>query len=555
MAASGEKSYKLYSECYVIFAWNVESQSAKDMTSTINWRLYIKTVSGGFGVYSNTSPTYVYINNKGHATTHASIDMSTGTEFTLLSGTSTIAHNSDGSGSFTWDFFQIIDVLHATVTGNGVETLPAVGMSEVSAESGTLGVKQTLSVTTYIEGALHTIAYKCGSATGTVCSKSSKTSVAFTPPISLASQNTTGDTVSIVFTVTTHNADGSLDIGTSTTTITCAIPESVVPTLSIVVSDPTGYADRYGYYVQKKSKISVSITASGVYGSTIGACKTEADGKAYTQNSGTEDVVTGVIIGSGVLSVVTTITDTRGRQAQASVDIDVAAYNSPGIPELSARRANADGSSSTSGKYIRVTFDAVITSLDGQNAANYTIQYKKTTDAAYTTVQLTEYAGQYDVTDGSFLFEADKGSGYNIILIASDDFDGTPRVTVGSPAQKLFSFLWRGLGIAFGKEAELEGVLDIGFMTKFSGGIMQEVLEDGANLNDITIPNTYTGNAFGQYVNFPTVETGVNGFVLEVFAAGANGELMQRLTVRTNAAVLVLYRCYINGLWENTWTQ
>lgn len=573
--SSGLTSYVIYPGANIYFAWNIKSQDIATRTSVINWRVYIECTAshsqGSLG-FIDQSPVNVEINGSTYSKNAPVYTLSRGKTVELFSGTTSVIHDSDGTKTLSISWDHVIYSGHWEYDANynqivvhdgyvacdafGVETatLPKIdGKSTITVEGGTLGVAQTLTVKRDSTDFVHTITYKCGTASGTICTESSNTSVTFTPPISLASQNPTGANVSIVYTITTYMNTG-VNLGSTSITETCAIPESVVPSLSIAVSDPMGYADRYGYYIQKKSKIGVTILAVGAYGSTISAYKTEANGKTYAAAS----VETDVITGSGMLYVTATVTDTRGRQASAEAIINVAAYSAPGITELSVRRTTADGTSSTSGGYLTITFDSAVTALDGRNSAIYTLQYKKASEVNYTSETILAYSGQHSVNDGTYTFAApDKASSYNLILTVADDFGSTYRIAVGSPAQRLFSILFRGLGLAFGKNAELEGVLDIGFQTKFTGGIMHPMLESETNLDDVLTPNTYTGKLIDvtQYVHTP-VQAGVTvkGFVFEVISAGDDGELMQRMTVFTDSGVIVYHRLYSGGVWAATWT-
>lgn len=97
----------------------------------------------------------------------------------------------------------------------------------------------------------HTIKLKCGSAAQvTVATKSSATSISYTPPLYWAAQNTSGISVNIAAEITTYNGDAV--VGTNTTTLTASIPASVKPTLSVSLSDTFGYQGTYGW-VQRQT--------------------------------------------------------------------------------------------------------------------------------------------------------------------------------------------------------------------------------------------------------------------------------------------------------------
>ena len=133
---------------------------------------------------------------------------------TLFSVSLWVNHDANGnSGTITASY----NYSSGWCTGSGSKTLTTIPRkSELSVANGTLGTAQTLAVTMKSTAFTHTITYTCGSASGTICTKSASTSIPFTPPLSLASQNTTGTTVSIVYTITTYN--GSTSIGNKSAT-------------------------------------------------------------------------------------------------------------------------------------------------------------------------------------------------------------------------------------------------------------------------------------------------------------------------------------------------
>jgi hypothetical protein len=118
-----------------------------------------------------------------------------------------------------------------------------------------------------------------------------------------------------------------------------------------------------------------------------------------------------------------------------------------------------------------------------------------------------------------------------------------------SSSKKLWSILSGGRGFAFNKVAETEGVLDIGFKTKFTGGIQNEVLGVSTDLNDVKTPNTYASiNKSGvTYANTP-ITSGT--FVLEVMNAGAEGQVFQRMTTTFKDGK---QECFERHFFQNAW--
>ena len=548
MATSGSSSVTVTSWDTLKFSWEATSQSIANNTTTISWKMQL--VSGSSGrIDSSASKNWsVTVNGTKYSGTNT-VGIAANTTKTLASGTTTIAHNSNGTKTFSYSFSQEFGITFSgtnigTKSGSGSGTLNTIARkSSLSASNGTLGTAQTLTVTRQSSDFTHTITYKCGSASGTIATKSSSTNISFTPPLTLASQNTTGTSVSIIFTITTYSGD--TNVGANTKTISCAIPSSVKPTVSLSVSDPLGYASKYGGYIQGMSKFKVAVTASGSYSSTIKSYKTTADGKTYTAANFTTDAISG----SGTLTISVTVTDSRGRTATASTTATVLTYTAPKITALSVFRSDANGNSNSSGAYLAVKFSSSITSLNSKNTASYVLQYKKSSATAYTSQTLTNYTGKHAVSNGLFVLAADTASSYSIVLTATDAFGSVGKTATGSSVKRLWSVLSGGLGMALGKIAEFEGVFEVGFVTRLTGGIQNIILEKISDLNDVKTPNIYVSVNKGasSYTNCP-IDSGT--FVLEVMSAGAEGQVLQRMTTTFKDGKQECFeRHFFSGSW------
>ena len=476
MATSGSTSVAVTSWDTLKFSWELTSQSVTDNTSTISWKLQlISTTSGRIDSTASKNWT-VTVDGKKYSGTNT-VGIANNTTKTLASGSTTIAHNSNGTKTFSYAFSQQFSITFdgasiGTKSGSGSGTLTTIARkSSLTASNGTLGTAQTLTVSRQDSDFTHTITYKCGSASGTIATKSSSTSISWTPPLTLASQAPSGTSVSITMTITTYS--GSTSIGSNEKTISCAIPASVVPTVSLSVADVYTYRTTYGAYVQGKSKLQITVNASGSQGSTIQSYTTTIDGKTYTSAS----VTTSVLSGSGTLTIKTTVTDSRGRKASTTWDVNVLPYVAPKITSLTTKRCNADGSNNSTGAYLKVTFSAEMTALNNKNTATYKLQYKKTSASSYTSKTLSDYAGKYSVSGGTYIFAAES-SAYNIILTATDAFSDNIRTASGSSASMLMSWLAKGLGMAVGKVAELSGYFDCGYDAIFRKNVYMNQYAD-----------------------------------------------------------------------------
>ena len=377
------------------------------------------------------------------------------------SGSVSVAHNSDGSKSTSISVsakaYNGSSQLKWSVSGSktvALTTIPRASSLEVS--NGTLGVEQTLKVTRASTSFSHTITYKCGVASGTICEKSTSESIKFTPPIDLAAQNTTGTTMTITYT-------GNTAVGSVAVPVTLTIPASVKPGCNLSFMDETGYADRFGGYVQGQSKLLIALVGEPAYGSPIASYKTTISGTTYTKQKFTTDVLSK----SGEQTISATVTDKRERTSDPeTATIDVLPYSPPRITAFSVHRCNEDGTENNTGSFAKVTYSFEITSLSNKNTKTATLRYKKSADSQYVPVVLDS---AYSVKDGVYIFAADDGSSYDIYLEVADTFTSSQRGTSVSTADVIMHFRADGKGMGLGKVSEKSNTLDMGWDIELNG--------------------------------------------------------------------------------------
>lgn len=465
MGASGSKSVAVTSYDTLKFSWWENSQSIEGNYTVVGWKMELVAVANGYISSSASKSWSVTVNGTSYSGSNT-VGISNNSTKTLASGTTTISHGSDGTKSFNYSFSQQFAINFngyvGTISGSSSGTLTTIPRkSTLTVSNGTLGTAQTVTVNRKSTSFTHTVTYACGSYSGTLCTKSTSTSLSWTPDLDFANGAPNGESVYVSFKIETYNGDTL--IGSDSASIYCAIPASLKPTVSFTTTDSTGYLSTYSGYVQGKSKFKISITASGAYSSTIKSYSTTVDNKTYTGSSVTTDEVKS----SGSLTITVTVTDSRGRTATATAKVTVLAYEVPKISSLTVKRCTSDGTTSSSGAYLSVVFTASATSLNSKNTVTYKVQYKKKDASSYTTQTLTAYANKYSVENGSYVFAADTSSSYDIILSVADAFSTATKTAEGATTSKLFSFLHRGLGFAFGKVAELEGYLEVKFKGRF----------------------------------------------------------------------------------------
>lgn len=435
------------------------SISVSNNTSSVTVKVKCYRTNTGYTTYGSGTITCT-INGTKYTASIDTSDKITSSGIYLFSKTVTIAHNSDGTKTLTVS--ASIDHSRFTASthsySHALTTIPR--KSSLTAGNGTLNTAQTFTISRASSSFTHTLVYKCGSASGTIVSKTTATSVSWTPPLSLASQNTSGTTVSVTLTLTTYS--GSTNIGSVAKTIKCTIPTSVKPSCKVTVADAAGYSGTYGGYLKGLSKLKITVTGTTSYGSAIKSYAVSANGSNYTSAS----VTTGVLKTAGTMTITAKVTDKRGRSGSASQNITVLDYNAPQIKLLSVSRCNSNGVANDQGEYAKVILSSSVAALNNKNTATYVLQYKKHSAASYTSVTLTGLANKYTVSnysDSQCIFKAESGSTYDVILKVTDKFGSTIKETTLSTAVTIMHWGAKGNSIAFGKISEFENFMEIAF--------------------------------------------------------------------------------------------
>ena len=557
MATSGSKSVAIFSWITMKFSWEQTEQSIANNYTSISWKLEL--ITNGGALYRYDRPWTVTIDGTSY-TGKTTIDLDSSDQQTVATGTAVINHHADGTKpAFSYSFVMSFDLTlnsgkyMGSYSGTGSDSLTTIPRkSSLTVANGILSVAQTLTITKQANAFTHTITYKCGSKSGTICDKSSATSISWTPPVDLATEAPADNSVPVTLTIETYN--GSTLVGTDTEDITCDIPytNTFVPVLLPSVSDTLGFDILYGASIQYNSRLKVDIETYGAYGAWIKSVETVFEGETYP---GT-DVTTNFIKGYGSLPVKITTTDSRGRKTEATIQKSVLEYQYPQIPTLKAYRSDASGNANSSGTYVAVKFTSKVTSLNNKNQAKFAACQRAVGAASYTDIDTSAYDGKYSVTNGLVVFAADPTKSYEILFSVYDWHKTTTKYASAAPVEKVFSMLKSAgkiVGIAFGKIAEFANCFDIGWQTRFSGGILQPVLKDATDFNEIRTPNTYTCRNFSTagYLNCPLSVSSTGTLIVE--ACGESGEVHQTLMRASKGEPVKYERFYYGGAW-GAWT-
>lgn len=452
MASSGSITTNEVEGRSLTLSWILSSQSVEKNTSTISWTL---KGSGSASGYVMSGAFKAVINGVTVYTSEPRIELRNTT--TVASGTATIAHNSDGTKSFSLSCEAGIYTYAVSATASGTHTLTTIPRaSTISATNVNMGSASTITITRASSSFTHTLTYSFGNATGTIATKTTSTSVSWTPTLTLANQ--IPNAVSGKCTITCKTYSGTTEVGSKTCTMTLTVPSSVKPTITSLTAArvdgtvPTSWE----IYVQSKSKATLTINgAAGAYGSTISSYSITGGGYSSTASSFT----TGFLNTSGTITFTASVTDSRGRvSANATVTISVVAYSAPSFSKYISQRCNSAGTASDSGTYVKSTVNFSYASCSSKNTITTATYYRKTTETSWTNASKTFTSGTA-FTFGGGNISAE--SSYEVKFKLTDAFTSIEVTDTLSTASVVMDFKSGGLGVAVGKVAETDQCFEV----------------------------------------------------------------------------------------------
>ena len=452
MASSGSITTNEVEGRSLTLSWTLSSQSVEKNTSTISWTL---KGSGSASGYVMSGAFKAVINGVTVYTSEPRIELRNTT--TVASGTATIAHNSDGTKSFSLSCEAGIYTYAVSATASGTHTLTTIPRaSTISATNVDMGSASTITITRASSSFTHTLTYSFGNATGTIATKTTSTSVSWTPSLTLANQ--IPNAVSGKCTITCKTYSGTTEVGSKTCTMTLTVPSSVKPTITSLTAArvdgtvPTSWE----IYVQSKSKATLTINgAAGAYGSTISSYSITGGGYSSTASSFT----TGFLNTSGTITFTASVTDSRGRvSANATVTISVVAYSAPSFSKYISQRCNSAGTASDSGTYVKSTVNFSYASCSSKNTITTATYYRKTTETSWTNASKTFTSGTA-FTFGGGNISAE--SSYEVKFKLTDAFTSIEVTDTLSTASVVMDFKSGGLGVAVGKVAETDQCFEV----------------------------------------------------------------------------------------------
>lgn len=371
MAKFSNSSGSLYLNVYV----EQGSQSITANTSTVNWRMTVSR-TGAYYTHNHQGDSTLSLNLDG-SNVHYSYPTweTSGEEYTLASGSSTISHNADGTKTLPISCtFNPNNGLHGTITVSASLSLTTIPRSSsVSVSAGVIGSSVTININRQSSSFKHTVRYAWAGKSGTIATNVD-TSTSWTIPLDFA--NDIPNSASGTGTIFVDTYSGSTKTGTQSTTFTASVPANVKPTFTgVSLSDLNGAAQNLipsgNTFIQVISNIKVAFNgAVGSYGSSITGYYAEIVGKNQSTSSNGGSL--GIMNYHGTIKIRASVSDSRGRWSDTKeVSVTLLEYFAPALSFSIART----GSTSST---LTVTRNAKIAPLavSGSQKNSMTLTFK-----------------------------------------------------------------------------------------------------------------------------------------------------------------------------------
>lgn len=558
MASSGTIINDFTSGYRLQIVWAVNSQNITNNTSNVT--ATVQLVSLNSSSYINSTATKnisLTINGTTYNST-CTVGITGNQNKSLFSQNVDVPHESDGTKTCTISCSLGLNVnlsgtYWGTVSASGNCTFDTIARaSQPTLSNNTADMNTAITIYTHRSSTsfTHTLRYVFGNASGTIITDLS-TDYNWTIPLDLANQ--IPNSTSGYGTIYCDTYNGGSFIGTASVGFTANVPSFVVPSFSTITNSEanSSVSSIVGQYVQNLSQLNLAISgAVGTYSSTISSYQIIFEGITYSSSSAT----TGMVKGSGTLTITGNITDSRGRTASKSVNINVLAYSNPQITGFTISRCNSDGTSNEMGTYAKIISTGNASSLLNGSTQKNNLTYKissKARAASTWTTNKTSTIVNLSLNATDILGTYDAISSFDFRLEITDKFNTTFSPNVLPTGQVAMS--WGKNGVGIGKVWE-QGALDVGgdiySSGSYYGNLGSRRIPASSNLNSYISEGLYYCPTNADVATLSNCPTGMAFSLFVERHAGYKQIITEYITSSPKTFIRNLY----NGTW-GAWVE
>ena len=444
--------------------------------NTSTWAFWVDIYTDG-GSYNNTGSARFSRTLTGDYQAYnenISVKIPQNARTRIWTETITVNHKADGTAQVHAEAAVWTDISAGMVYANAdmPETVIPRASSFTTNGGTTTGQAMTITINKSSSSYTHTLTWKFGTKTGTIATKTSSSTVIWTPNTATFAQALTTNYYATA-TITCETFNGSTSLGTTSQPVTIGLATTVKPTVgSVTLTDANGYYDTYDAYLTGKSSMNVAITASSPYGGTVKTLQVTFNGVTKSSTSGTLNASFGVlnIVGTKTLSIY--VKDSRGRTTTTSESVTWTNREPPTLVGSYVKRwssGSTSGTESETGTYGRVHVDGKI---NGGKSGSGTLVVKY---GAATASSLTQYTSR-SVSTATFSYDffipnLSSETRYKVEITFTDEL-GIATTFTGyvETESAIMDFRYNGQGLAIGKISE-QNAFEVAMPSQFQNTV------------------------------------------------------------------------------------
>lgn len=541
----GSYAWKSESNAYVLELVLTENSTNQDNnTSEVDYTLKLK--SGGSNRFQCTVVSTLKLNGVQVASKSENKYLDYNASWTLLSGTATVTHGSDGSLNMpvevsidttdsnqyappdktcTWSWALTTIPRASSITGAGaVELGNACNVTWMpNSASFRYKLQFVLDSWSYTTGAIHPNKTSAYTYTG------------YTLPLTVAERITGDDHGTMTVTLTTYSDSVCANtIGSHSKTFTVTVPQNS-ETQPTVTMELMPISPIEGLYLQGISRVKAALSAEAKLGASIKRYFLEAEGSSYG-----DPYTTTYLTRSGELEITGCAVDSREIPGYARQTITVLPYSKPRLTGVAAYRCTAEGVAADNGEYLRIeaTREYAPVAVDGVQNNFCSIRYRYRAENAegfsdYVTILEADAEENSVVTVPLLNATFYKSTAYTVQINAVDTAEQETTVTVQIASEHIFQHKRAGgRGLGLGGYCQEDDLLEVHWNQRVHKDLRVDGRVNGSYMQSVELKNTRSFCIQSRFAGFNG--TGSEGQFFMIVGNNAGLPVMGIVTVMDN---------------------